>query len=100
MTSCQIEECDRWRMEMDIEPDLCKIISMWHSVNEDIRTSTRASIAFLSTSWSPVYTTHLAFGQRFCVALMAAQRTRSPPPPALLRIVNLKALLLCSKVWA
>lgn len=25
-----------------------------------------------------------AFGQRFCVALIAAQRTLSPPPPALL----------------
>jgi hypothetical protein len=47
-------------------------------------TSTLDNMAFLSTSWSPVYTMHLAFGHRRCVALIAAHSTRSPPPPALL----------------
>ena len=28
---------------------------------------------------------HLELGQRFCVARIAAQRTLSPPPPALLK---------------
>ena len=49
-----------------------------------IFTRIRLSIDELSTSWSPVYTTQMALGYLSCVARIAAQSTRSPPPPALL----------------
>ena len=40
-------------------------------------------IAGPDESWSPVYTTQRTSGYFNCIALMATQSTRSPPPPAL-----------------
>src|SRR5579871_1079741 len=55
-------------------------------------------MASLSTSWSPVYTTQMASGQRCWVALIAAHSTRSPPPPALLPSKSVMLIALARKL--
>ena len=74
----QVESSTRYRDSRNTKS------RVWGDSSMSKRALTFSMIFSFVVSVSPLYTTETMLGSFRCIAEMAAQRTRSPPPPALL----------------